>query len=141
MKIHVFFCVLFTIISLVSCSRSKNQEENNDGYSTSNQFYSSSDNSCDVSNNSYDYNDEETYNQGFNDGTYTASVDYTNYNTGFSNSYVLDVDVVDNMVVQINFPNGGYLDDSHFDPIELDDNGYCAIETYDGLLYEVTIDN
>lgn len=46
----------------------------------------------------------------YGDGTYSASVDYYNSETGYSATYNLEVEVQDCQIVQINFPNDGYLD-------------------------------
>jgi hypothetical protein len=74
------------------------------------------------------------------DGTHSASVDYYNPETGHTASYTLDVDVQDCTVVQINFPNGGWLDSDHISPEELDSNGYCTIYGDDGRTYDIQID-
>src|SRR4051794_22101571 len=59
----------------------------------------------------------------YEDGSYCATVEYYNPNSGTESTYTLTVEVEDNEVTQINFPNGGWLDDSHFTPEELDDDG------------------
>lgn len=74
------------------------------------------------------------------DGTYSATVDYYNENTGYSATYVLDVEVEDGQVTVIYFPNDGYLDDDHIDPSELDENNYAEIAGEDGKSYQVQID-
>jgi hypothetical protein len=65
--------------------------------------------------------------EGFEDGTYCADVTYYNPNTGTSNDYTFEVEVQQNEVVQINFGNGGYLDNEHMTPEVLDENGECTI--------------
>ena len=92
---------------------------------------------------SYDDEDEESYEEestGIEDGTYSADVEYYNPETGYSNSYTLDVEVQDNNVVEIDFNNGGYLDDSHIDPAELDEDGNCTVYDDEGREYEIHID-
>lgn len=74
------------------------------------------------------------------DGTYSATVDYYNPETGYSKTYTLDVEVEDNAVVQINFPNGGWLDDDHITPEELDYDGNCTVEGEDGKTYDIHIE-
>lgn len=59
---------------------------------------------------------------GFADDSYTASVQYYNPDTDYSATYTLTVEVEDCEVVQINFPNGGWLDDSHITPAELNES-------------------
>lgn len=77
----------------------------------------------------------------FEDGTHSATVDYYNPETGYSQTYTLDVDVENCEVVQINFPNGGWLDSDHITPAEVDENGSCIIEGEEGRTYEIQIDN
>lgn len=79
----------------------------------------------------------ETYeNNGFDDGTYLATVDYFNPETAFSNTYTLEVGVVDNQVVTIYFPNGGYISTME----ELDEDGQCTVYGEDGKTYDIKLD-
>jgi hypothetical protein len=104
---------------------------------------------------SSDYEYEETYdnyeedeneynydsgNNLFEDGTYSATVDYYNPETDYSATYTLDVEVESNEVTIIYFPNDGYLDEDHISPDELDESGYVIIEGEEGKSYEVQID-
>jgi hypothetical protein len=75
----------------------------------------------------------------FEDGTYSANVDYYNEETDFENTYTLDVEVEDCEVIQINFPNGGWLDSDHITPAELDSDGRCTIYGEEGKVYEVEV--
>lgn len=75
------------------------------------------------------------------DGTHLATVDYYNPETGYSQTYTLDVEVENCEVVQINFPRGGWLDSDHISPAELNEDGYCTIDGEDGKTYEIQIDN
>lgn len=77
---------------------------------------------------------------GFSDASHDAVVKYYNPNTGTRNTYALDVVVEDNKVVRINFPNGGYLDDSHMGPARLSRKGCCTLHTDKGYVYEVEIE-
>jgi len=77
----------------------------------------------------------------FEDGTHSATVDYTNDETGYSQTYTLDVEVENCEVVQINFPNGGWLDSDHITPSEIDEDGSCTIEGEEGKTYVIQIDN
>jgi hypothetical protein len=86
-------------------------------------------------------NDAESNNTcGFNDDTYSATVDYDNPTTGYNTTYTLDVEVEDCQVVQIDFPNGGYLNDDHITPEDLDNNGDATIEDDRGRTFQVHID-
>jgi hypothetical protein len=73
------------------------------------------------------------------DNTYCAEVNYYNPNTGTSTKNDFNVDVENNELVKIQFPNGGWLDDSYFKPEELDENGYCSFTSDKGYKYEVQI--
>ena len=103
--------------------------------------------SCGNSSKSQHYNsvevEEEYYDNegnGIEDGTYSADVDYYNPDTGYSATYTLDVEVQDGCVTTIYFPNDGYLDDSHIDATELDDNGNCVIYDDEGREFSIHID-
>ena len=87
----------------------------------------------------YDEEIESDDEQGYEDGTYTASVDYYNPETGYSATYTLDVEVVDNEVTVIYFPNDGYLDEDHIWPTALDSFGYASLDGENGKTYEVQI--
>lgn len=50
----------------------------------------------------------------YSDGTWCADVEYYNPHTGTRNTYALDVEVQNGELTQINWPNGGWLDESHF---------------------------
>jgi len=74
------------------------------------------------------------------DGTYNATVDYNNPSTGYSATYTLDVEVNDGQVIQIDFPNGGYLDEDHITAADIDEEGDANVEGEDGKTYDVHID-
>jgi hypothetical protein len=76
----------------------------------------------------------------FDDGTYSATVDYDNPNTGYSATYTLSVDVQDCQVVQINFPNDGYLDEDHISAADIDEDGHASVDGEDGKTYEIQIE-
>ncbi|WP_430399937.1 hypothetical protein [Flavobacterium sp.] len=104
--------------------------------SCKNNDYSSEE--VDVENESYNevvYEDGESY----SDNTYCADVEYYNSNTGTRSTYTLNVEVENNEVTVIHFPNGGWLDDDHFYPEELDSNGYCSFTSDKGYEYSVQI--
>ena len=82
---------------------------------------------------------EEKQSPKYPDGTYCARINYDNPNTGTSSTYTLNVAVVNNKLTQIIWNNGGWLDDSHFTPPELDDNGYCKFRSDRGYEYNVHI--
>jgi hypothetical protein len=118
-----FKIVLFSFLLVIaSCGHSSSDESsdnnNNDkeehlDYSTETQMTSgeiSAPDEEDYENGSdSDIDDGSLDFDNLDDGTYSATVSYYNQETGFSNSYDLDVEVENNEVVQIDFPNGGYL--------------------------------
>lgn len=77
--------------------------------------------------------------ENYPDGTYSAEVNYYNPDTGTSSSYTLDVEVENNEVTVIHWPNGGWLDESHFTPQELDSNGSCSFTSDEGNQYDIQI--
>lgn len=87
------------------------------------------------------YEDEENDNPRYGDGTHNATVDYYNPNTGHRATYTLDVEIEDGEVNQINWPNGGWSDEDHITPAELDDDGSTTIYGEEGKTYDVQIDD
>lgn len=81
------------------------------------------------------YNEE----QGYSDGEYCAEIEYYNPRTGTRSTYTLNVEVENNELTVIHWPNGGWLDNSHFSSEELDSNGYCSFTSDSGYEYEVQI--
>ncbi|MRI63197.1 hypothetical protein EDM00_04200 [Ornithobacterium rhinotracheale] len=74
------------------------------------------------------------------DGIHWAEVEYFNPKTGSHNNYDLRVEVENNELIKIYFPNGGWLDDSHFEPEDISD-GDCTITTDRGYEYYIKINN
>ena len=93
------------------------------------------------------YEDDETESfvsesessEAYPDGTYAADVEYYNPDTGTRNTYTLNVEVESNQVTLIHWPNGGWLDNSHFSPEELDSSGYCSFTSDQGYEYSIQI--
>ena len=83
-------------------------------------------------------NEDEAYR--YEDGTYSANVEYYNPETDYSATYTLKVKVEDNEVVEIDFPKGGWLDEDHISPAELDEDGQTTVEGEGGKTYEIDID-
>ena len=84
--------------------------------------------------------DESSDGSEIEDGTHSATVYYNNPQTGYSATYTLDVEVEDGQVVQIDFPNGGYIDSDHITPEALNSDGECTIYGDDGKTYSIHID-
>lgn len=138
---------MFTIL-IFSCS---SKSENNQGSINSKSSYSKfsddeNENIEDASSQDSESNGREevsdnTSNCKFEDGTYSATVDYNNPSTGYSTTYTLDVEVQDCQVVQINFPNGGYLDEDHISYGDIDEYGNASVDGEDGKTYEIRIED
>ncbi|SEI96275.1 hypothetical protein SAMN04488018_1082 [Myroides marinus] len=79
-----------------------------------------------------------SYTDGYSDGTYCAEVEYYNPRTGTSSTYELDVEVEDGNLVQINWPNGGWLDETHFTSEDIT-SGSCSFSSDRGVEYTVTL--
>ena len=84
--------------------------------------------------------DESSEGSEVEDGTHSATAYYNNPQTGYSATYTLDVEVEDGQVVQIDFPNGGYIDSDHITPEALNSDGECTIYGDDGKTYVIHID-
>lgn len=74
------------------------------------------------------------------DGTYCAEVEYYNPNTGTLSLYTLNVDVEDGDMTVIHWPNGGWLDDTHFYPENIS-SGEVEFTSDRGYIYTVTLDS
>jgi hypothetical protein len=144
MKITISY-LAFIIFLLTSCnskSSGNNSDENSvNSYSTE-QESGEEETSYRTGESENDEELEET-NSGckFDDGNYSASVDYNNSETGYSATYTLDVEVQDCQVVQINFPNDGYLDEDHISYADIDEDGRASVDGEDGKTYEIQIYN
>lgn len=125
--------LLIVVLLIVnSCSSKSIDRENDTIESNSSTYYEEEDSNEEISNSS---------DCKFDDGTYSATVDYNNPETGYSATYTLDVEVQDCQVVQINFPNDGYLDEDHISYADIDDDGHASVDGEDGKTYEIQIDN
>ena len=125
-------------IVLVACSA--NTENETQDVSESDFSDTEGNNFIDSNENGDEINDTDSDGCRFEDDVYSAIINYYNPETGFSNSYTLDVEVEDCQVVQIYFTNGGYLDEDHISPAELDENGYATVYGENGKTYDVQID-
>lgn len=96
---------------------------------------------CKKDNVSNDYTDDTTEieSDDYPDGIYCADIDYYNPDTGTRNTYTLNVEVENHEVTVIHWPNGGWLDSTHFSPEELDSSGSCSFTSYDGKQYDIQI--
>jgi hypothetical protein len=78
-------------------------------------------------------------NSQFNDGYYCARVNYYNPRTETKSEYRLTVSVEDNKVISIEFHNGGWLDESHFEAPKLNFNGEAKFTTDRNNVYKIKI--
>jgi len=74
------------------------------------------------------------------DGDYYTEVKYHNPRTGTHSTYTLRVRIKDNKLVTIYFPNGGWLDDTHFTPPDIS-TGKAKFTNDRNYHYEVSIIN
>jgi len=82
----------------------------------------------------YESEEENSY----EDGTYCATVEYYYSETGTKSSYTLKVEIEDNKLTIIYWPNGGWLDETHFTPPDIS-SGYAEFTSDRDVDYEVTI--
>lgn len=75
---------------------------------------------------------------GYEDGTYCAEIDYYYSETGTSSTYTHEVEIENNELTIIHWPNGGWLDDSHFSPPDISD-GEASFTSDRGVDYTVRI--
>lgn len=143
----LFVALLFVLVPLLfSCSKSSSQKdsgETEDQSEIASCSYSSEEDedSEDYSEDGYEYSDNDSEDsEDIEDGTHTATVDYYNPKTGYSKTYTLDVDVEDGQVSEIDFPNGGYLDDSRISSDNIED-GNCTVEDDEDRTYDVQLDD
>jgi hypothetical protein len=115
-KLLSIFCLLY----ILSCGE-KSESENSD------------------SSNQIDQEDVNKVKDDYSDGIYCAEISYFNPETGTSSNYTLNVEVENNEITKIYWPNGGQLDESHFIPEELDENGFCEFTSDKGYKYEIHI--
>src|SRR5262245_38868957 len=122
MKLFYITIVLFLF---TACNNSNGSEENYETESGASLRSSQSD----------ETNDDDGE---YSDGTWCADVEYYNPNTGTRHTYNLDVEVENDELVQINWPNGGWLDESHFVAEDIS-SGECSFTSDEGYRYTITL--
>lgn len=83
--------------------------------------------------------DDESGTQLYKDGTWCADVEYYNPNTGTRHTYTLNVEVANGELTEIEWPNGGWLDESHFTAEDIT-SGECSFDSDKGNTYTVTLE-
>jgi len=89
-------------------------------------------------NNSSPFSNYDDYVDGYSDGIYCAEVEYYYSKTGTRSTYTLEVEIKNNELTVIYWPNGGWLDSSHFYPPDIS-SGYAEFESDRGGEYTVEI--
>lgn len=121
--------LIFILFLFVQCSNSNEQTQSDNDYtSTSSNF----------SNDNFNSEDENSDEEAYPDGTYSAEVDYYNPDTGTSSTYTLDVEVENGELTVIHWPNGGWLDSSHFTPQDIT-SGSCSFISDEGYHYSIEL--
>lgn len=87
---------------------------------------------------SYEDDVEFMGDRAYSDGTYCAEVDYYYPITNTQATYTLEVEIENDELVKIDFPNGGWLDESHFDAPDIS-SGNADFESDRGAEYSVQI--
>ena len=134
------FVQIFIIIFLLGCggksSNSNTQDNSTSSYKSSDgerkkQYRRESDNDLSL--------DADEIAEKYPNDTYCAKVEYHNPNTGTSSAYTLTVEVESNEVTEINWPNGGKLDEDYFSGADLDDDGSTSFISDKGYEYDIQI--
>ena len=112
----------------------KSPEENKENQNLNTSSFTSHDNTQ-----SYNENKNDGQASEIEDGDHQADVQYYNPNTGTRSTYTLTVEVENGEIVKIYWPNGGWLDESHFTATELDEDGSASFTSDKGYEYTVTI--
>ena len=73
----------------------------------------------------------------FEDGKHSATVDYFNPKTGHRTKYELEVHVEDCKIVQIDFPNGGWLDEDHMPQTQINRNREVVFKDDKGRQWKI----
>ena len=74
------------------------------------------------------------------DGEFCADIKYFNPKTGTESEYTLLVLVEEDLLTEIKWPNGGWLDATYFDPVDIS-SGLASFTTFDGKKYVITLLN
>lgn len=121
--------LLIVVYIVLSCNQQSKSSDNPQS------FYSTS---TDQDGISWDTNESYVPEDEITDGTYCAEVEYYNPNTGTRSTYELDVEVEDGYLIQINWPNGGWLDETHFTSEDIT-SGECGFTSDRGYRYTVVL--
>jgi hypothetical protein len=141
MKLKLSLLLILSLLIFSCLSKTKSDSENNEVLNSSITTGDDENDSENIDNETSIETNTSSSDCGFDDGAYSATVNYNNSETGYSATYTLDVDVEDCQVIQINFPNDGYLDQDHISATDIDEDGNANIDGEDGKTYEIQIGN
>lgn len=82
---------------------------------------------------------EGSIDEGYPDGIYDAIIHVYNPNTKHNATYTLEVEVENEYLIKIYWNNGGWLDDSHFSPVDISE-GSASFTDDRGYRYSVELD-
>lgn len=120
-KALILFCSSLLLFS-ISCNNNSN---GNRSSSETDEYYSENEGN-------------ESENNGYKDGIYCAEVEYYNPSTGTRNTYNLDVEVENGELIEIHWPNGGWLDETHFNSEDIT-SGECEFTSDRGYQFTVNL--
>lgn len=111
--------LVLSILLMYSCAKSGKNYYDSSGYNYEEDAHEGM--GLDNDGNLINENGEIVNYCGYDDGAYSATVDYTNPDTDYSQTYDLEVEISNCEIVSINFPKGGniscaaYIDDGEAD--------------------------
>lgn len=82
---------------------------------------------------------EGSIDEDYPDGIYDAIIHVYNPNTKHNATYTLEVEVENEELIKIYWNNGGWLDDSHFSPVDISE-GSASFTDDRGYRYSVELD-
>lgn len=95
---------------------------------------------CNNSDNTADKNQDTVIDQvTLSDGRYCALVTYNNPATGANSTYSLIVDCDDQKLLSIQWPQGGQLDTTHFEPVKFTSDSVAIVQMVKNKNYRVKI--
>lgn len=83
---------------------------------------------------------EGSIDEGYPNGIYDAIIHVYNPNTKHNATYTLEVEVENEELIKIYWNNGGWLDDSHFSPVDISEEGSASFTDDRGYRYSVELD-
>ena len=136
----VRYLLYLSVIAITTGCAAKGEEKKETATRTASRSYSSTveDDDEDVEDTDAEDGDDDHH---FKDGTHSATVEYYNPETGTQSTYTLDVEVENSEVTTIYFPKGGWLDDTHINSAEIDEDGSATLVDDEGREFEVQLDD